>query len=153
EKELDDELRFHLEQAADKHVRAGRTRAEAERLARLELGGLDAVKEECRDARGVGLVDALVQDGPYGLRMLAKSPGFTAVAVLTLALGIGVNTAMFSVVNGVLLHPLPYPNAGELVRLHARKPNFENGSVSYPNFRDWQRMNRTFAAMAVSRGA
>src|SRR6266568_6299855 len=152
EKELDDELRFHLDKHVDKLVRAGHTRAEAERLARLELGGLEPIKEDCRDARGTGVVDGLVQDVRYGLRVLRKSPGFTAVAVLTLALGIGANTAMFSVVNGVLLHPLPYPHADELVRLHCSKPNFATGSISYPNFLDWQRMNRSFAAMAVARG-
>jgi predicted permease len=86
------------------------------------------------------------------VRVLRKSPGFTAVAVLTLALGIGANTAMFSVVNGVLLHPLRHPNPSELVRLHASKPSFSQGSISFPNFRDWQAMNSTFAAMAVSRG-
>ena len=93
----------------------------------------------------------LIQDLRYGLRMLAKNPGFTAVTVLTLALGIGANTAIFSVVNGVLLDPLPLPQPDRLVSLHASKPNFERGSISYPNFLDWQRDNNSFTAMAVYR--
>ena len=93
----------------------------------------------------------LLQDLRYGLRMLAKNPGFTAVTVLTLALGIGANTAMFSVVNGVLLNPLPFPQSDRLVSLHASKPNFERGSISYPNFLDWQKDNRSFTALAVYR--
>jgi predicted permease len=97
-------------------------------------------------------VSSLWQDIRYGLRMLAKNPGFTLVAVLTLGLGIGANTALFSVVNGVLLNPLPFPHPEQLVRLHESKPNFAKGSISYPNFRDWQRDNRSFSAVAVSRG-
>jgi predicted permease len=93
----------------------------------------------------------LMEDIRYGLRMLRKAPGFTLVVVLTLALGIGANTALFSVVNGVLLHPLPYPEAEQLVTLHESKPNFETGSISYPNFRDWQKENKTFSSIAISR--
>ncbi|HMD30587.1 MAG TPA: ABC transporter permease [Candidatus Acidoferrales bacterium] len=94
----------------------------------------------------------LWQDIRYGLRMLQKSPGFTLVAVLTLALGIGANTALFSVVNGVLLNPLPFPHPEQLVRIHESKVNFATGSISFPNFRDWRDNNRTFSAMAVTRG-
>jgi predicted permease len=93
----------------------------------------------------------LVQDIRYGLRMLLKSPGFTLVAALTLALGIGANTALFSVVNGVLLNPLPYPNPQELVEVAAKAPPFSESSVSYPNFLDWVRENRTFQALAAYR--
>lgn len=81
-----------------------------------------------------------------------KKPGFTVIAVLTLTLGIGANIALFSVVNGVLLHPLPYPHPEELPTVHASKENFLEGSIAYPNFRDWQRENTTLAALAVSRG-
>jgi predicted permease len=93
----------------------------------------------------------LFQDLRYAIRMLAKSPGFTTVAVLTLALAIGANTALFSVVNGVLLNPLPYPHAEQLVTLHESKPNFNTGSISYPNFLDWQKENHTLSSMAVAR--
>src|SRR5208282_1063370 len=96
-------------------------------------------------------MDTLWQDIRYALRTLAKSPGFTVVALATLALAIGANTALFSVVNGVLLNPLPYPHPEELVRLHESKVNFATGSISYLNFRDWQRDNQTFSAMALSR--
>jgi len=93
----------------------------------------------------------LLQDLRFGFRMLKKSPGFTAVAVVTLALGIGANTALFSVVNGVLLSPLPFPQPDQLVTLHENKPNFEGGSISYPNFRDWRKENHTFSSLALAR--
>ena len=96
-------------------------------------------------------METVLQDLRYGFRMLTKSPGFTAVAVITLALGIGANTSLFSVINGVLLSPLPFPQPDQLVTLHENKPNFEGGSVSYPNFRDWQKDNHTFSAIAVGR--
>ena len=96
-------------------------------------------------------MEGLLQDIRYGFRVLRKSPVFTLVAVLTLALGIGANTAIFSIFNGVLLSPLPYPHADRMVTLGASKPNFQNGSISYPNFRDWQKDNQTFEAMAIFR--
>jgi predicted permease len=152
ERELDDELRFHLEESVAAHMRAGHTREEAARLAHIELGGVEVVKEEVRGARGVRLIDDVVADVRYGARGLHRAPAFTAAAVLTLALGIGANSAMFSLANSVLLHSLPYPEPEQLVRLHANKPGFDQGSISFPNFLDWQASNRTFAAMAVSRG-
>src|ERR1035438_10115161 len=91
------------------------------------------------------------QDLRYGLRGLRKNPGFSLVAVLTLALGIGANTALFSIVNAVLLNPLPFPQSSELIALHESKPNFNQGSISFPNFVDWQKNNRTFASMAIYR--
>jgi len=96
-------------------------------------------------------MSTLAQDFRYGLRVLARKPGFTAVVVLTLALGIGANTAMFSVVDKVLLNSLPFPDPDRLISLHASKPNFERGSISYPNFLDWQKDNSSFTAMAVYR--
>src|SRR5579863_1410837 len=96
-------------------------------------------------------MDTLIQDLRYAGRILAKNPGFTSLAVLTLALGLGANTALFSVVNGVLLNPLPYPHPEQLVTLYESKPNFDSGSISYPNFVDWQRNNHTFSSMAVRR--
>ncbi len=98
------------------------------------------------------LEEEMTQDLRYGARMLLKNPGFTAVVVLTLALGIGANAALFSVVNGVLLNPMPFPQPEQLVTLHQSKPNFETGAIPYPNFRDWQKENRTFSAMAIFRG-
>ncbi len=97
-------------------------------------------------------MSSLIQDIRYGLRGLWRQPGFTIVAVLSLALGIGANVALFSVVNGVLLNPLPFPQPDQLVTLDQSKPNFETGAIPYPNFRDLQKENQTFAAMAISRG-
>jgi predicted permease len=96
-------------------------------------------------------METLLQDLRYGLRMLAKSPGFTAIAILTLALGIGANTALFSVVNGVLLNPLAYPHSEQLVAVYGKTPGFARASISYPNFLDWQRGTRTFSSMALYR--
>ncbi len=96
-------------------------------------------------------METLLQDLRYGLRMLAKSPGFTAIAILTLALGIGANTALFSVVNGVLLNPLAYPRSGQLVALYGKTPGFDHAPVSYLNFLDWQRETQTFSSMAIYR--
>ncbi|HLX09317.1 MAG TPA: ABC transporter permease [Thermoanaerobaculia bacterium] len=153
EAELDDELRFHWEREVERHLHAGRTHQEAIRLTRLAFGGVDQVKDSCRRARGTDPVETLLRDLGYGLRMLRNHPGFTIVAVLTLAIGIGANTALFSVVDGVLLRPLPFPHPEQLVRLHESKPNFESGSISYPNFRDWQQQNHSFAAIAIARGS
>ncbi|HXR16681.1 MAG TPA: hypothetical protein VN777_10825, partial [Terriglobales bacterium] len=89
-------------------------------------------------------MQTLLEDLRYGFRMLRKNPGFTFVAVLTLALGIGANTAVFSIVNGVLLNSLPFPEPDKLVTLFESKPNFKQGSISYPNFLDWQRDNHSF---------
>src|SRR5882672_2465336 len=98
-------------------------------------------------------LESLLQDVRYGVRMLVKAPAFSVIAVLTLALGIGANTAMFSVVNGVLLNPLPFHDSHQLVSLFQESANFKNGSISYPNFQDWRKMNNTFSAMAAYRAA
>ena len=96
-------------------------------------------------------MEMLLQDLRYGLRMLVKSPGFAAIAILTLALGIGANTALFSVVNGVLLNPLAYPHSGQLVALYGKTARFDHAAISYLNFLDWQRDAQTFSSMAIYR--
>ncbi len=149
EDELDDELRFHAEQQREKFIQSGLTLDEATRRVRLEFGGLDQVKEECREARGVSLMETLLQDVRYALRTLRKAPGFTAVAMLTLALGIGANTAIFSIVDGVLLRPLPYQDPSRLIALNETTPKVGTVSVSYPDFLDWRAQSRSFSDMAA----
>lgn len=150
EKELDEELRFHFEGQVEKHVQSGLTHEDAKRRARLEFGGLDQVKEECREARGVTFFETLFQDVRYGLRMLRKSPTFTAVAVLTLALGIGVNTAIFSVVDAVLLRPLPFRNASRLVDVTEYSPGkVDDTGVPYPDYLAWKQGATAFDETAA----
>jgi hypothetical protein len=137
--------------ASRERVERGQDKEEAGQAARREFGNVGLVKEITRETWGWGSLDRLMQDLRFGMRMTAKSPGFTAVAILTLALGIGANTALFSVVHGVLLNPLPYPEPEQLVTLAESKPNFASGSISFPNFRDWRKDNRTFSAMGLAR--
>jgi hypothetical protein len=117
ENELDDELQFHIEQQVEKHIRAGLTREEAARKTRLQFGGLGQVKEDCRESRGVSFLETATQDVRYALRQLGKAPGFTITAILTLALGIGANTAIFTLVNAMLLKNLPVADPKSLVRV------------------------------------
>src|SRR5262249_14478894 len=151
ERQLDSELRFHIEERAAELADAGLTPEEPARQARIEFGGMEGIKEECRESHRVHVLETLLQDIRYGLRMMRRNLGFTAVAILTLALGIGANTAIFSVVNGVLLNPLPYPHPEQLLGLHQSKANFANGAISFPNFLDWRKDNRSFSSMAIMR--
>jgi predicted permease len=149
ESEMDAELRSHIAAYAEDLVRTGVPQQEAMRQARMEFGGIESVKEECRESRGVSFIETLLQDIRFGLRMLHKSPGFTVVAVLTLALGIGANTSLFSVVNGVLLNPLPYPHPDQVVIASNTSSTLPETWISYPDFLDWVRDNHSFSSLAA----
>ena len=140
EQDLDQELRFHLDMEIEALVARGHSPDQARRLAERAFGGIERHKDEVRDVRGLTLLDDVVRDVRFGVRTLRKSPGFVAVALLCLGLGIGANAAVFSVIDAVLLRPLPYGAPDRLVRvfetLPARGPGWR-GSVSLPNYEDW----------------
>ncbi len=152
EQELDEELTFHLERQFEKNLNAGLEQEEAKRRVRLQFGGNEQVKEECRRARGVQPFENFLQDVRYGARVLRKAPGFTITALLTLALGIGANTALFSAVYGVLLRPLPFSDASRLVVMNETTPRVGRVAVSFPNFLDWRAQARSFSAIAAATG-
>ena len=147
--ELDAELRFHRERQLEQYTRAGLSPADARRRFALEFGGVQQTREATQDARGVSILDDVVRDIRYGTRSLLRAPAFTIVAVLTLGLGLGANTAIFSVVYRVLLRPLPYADPAALVVLNETTPKVGLVSVSYPNFQDWREQSRSFSAMSV----
>src|SRR5437868_3671239 len=148
--ELDEELQDHLERQIDYNVARGMSRSDARFAALRELGPIELHKEECRDARGLALIDSVRQDLSYALRALHKSPGFTAVAILSLAIAIGANTTIFTLVNSVLLTPLPYPGADRIVVFHEHKLNSAEPLHVHPvNFVEWRKQARSFEALAL----
>ena len=149
--DLDEELVAHIDFATQENIQRGLPPAVARTQALRAFGSLTQTRERYRVERGLPWFEPLAQDLRFAVRMLVKNPAFTAIAILTLALGIGGNTAIFSIVNGVLLNPLPFPQPDRLVAVHESKPNFENGAISYPNFLDWRKDNRTFSSMGISR--
>jgi putative ABC transport system permease protein len=148
DRQLDAELWDHVERLTADYVAAGMPAAEARRRARLEFGGLEQIKEISRDARGLRLLDEVRQDVGYAARVLTRNPGFALVAVLTLALGIGANSAMFAVADATLLRPLPFPDADRLVIVSELRPNGRRGAANPLDFVDWSERARTFDAMA-----
>jgi len=155
--ELDKELRFHFEsQVADK-VRAGMGESEARRRTRLEFGGIEQLKEDCRESRGTMWLESIAQDLRYGLRQLRKSPGFTLVAVISLTLGIGANTAIFSLLNAILLRPLPVQSPRELLLFGNGSSRGSTEAVPFESwrlfsdsfFKDFRQQNRSFSGIAA----
>ena len=150
EQELDEELRYHLERQIEVNLGSGMTTEDARYAALRAMGGIEQQKERSRDMRRVNLIEDLVRDLQYGNRVLAKSPVFTSVAVLTLALGIGANTAIFSVVNELLLRPLPFRDAERIVMLWEVTPEGRHqNTTSRANFRNWREQSTAFEEMAA----
>jgi len=152
---LEEELRGFLENAIEEKMQQGMSREEAARAVRLERGGLDATKEVVREAGWESFVETVWQDLRFGVRTLRKSPGFTAVAVLTLALGIGANTAIFSYIDAWLIKPLPYPLADRLMVLqsHDKKSGWTGTYLtSTASFLDFQKQNASFEQTALWAG-
>ncbi|MGB6668549.1 MAG: ABC transporter permease, partial [Candidatus Acidiferrum sp.] len=152
EKHLDAELRFHLEKQIADYVASGVSPEEARRRAQLDFGGLESIKQQTRESRRGNLLETLFQDLRYAARMLRKNPGFSAVAILTLGLGIGASTAIFSVVSAGLLRPLPYRAPSRLVWADEFVPHINDWAVPNPEFTNWSTHNRTFEAMAAYDG-
>jgi putative ABC transport system permease protein len=155
EKELGSELRFHIERQAEENIAAGMTAQEARRAAEREFGGVEQVKEECRDARRVNYLENLSKDIRYGFRMLRKSPSFTFFAVAVLALGIAANSAIFSIADNVLVRPLPYRDSNRLVMVweDASAYGFPKDTPALGNFADWKSRNQVFEDVSAIAGA
>src|SRR5262245_10128179 len=150
ERELDEELRYHIERQIEEHISKGMTEEEARYTALRAMGGVERRKEECRDTRRVRWVEDLMQDVRYSLRMLRKNPGFTAVAVITLALGIGANTAIFSLLDAVLLKMLPVERPEQLYLIQNVGPrNLNAGAPPYPCFEQFRERARSFTGLAA----
>ncbi len=149
EEALDEELRFHFDSEVEKNMRNGMTQEEAKRKARLAFGGHEQMKEDCREARGTSFIELTLEDTKYALRQLWANPTFALVMILTLALSIGANSAIFSVINGVLLKRLPYPEPDRLMRIFLSSPDFPQFPLNPFDFRDFRARNHSFETTAA----
>lgn len=149
ESDLTDELRFHFENEVEKYKRAGLSADEARRRARLSFGSDASVADDCRDARGTGFIENLRRDVRYAMRQLFAKPAFAAVLILTLALSIGANSAIFSVIDSVLIRSLPYPQANRLVYLYLSSPEYPKFPLNPFDFRDYRTRSKSFESMAA----
>jgi len=149
ESELDRELSFHLDQQAQENIARGMSSADAYAAAKRGLGGVAQIQEECRDMRRTNYVETIWSDFRYAVRTLARAPGFTIIIVLTLALSIGANIAIFSVIQGVLLRPLPYGQPERLVRVYFQSDSQPKFPLNPNDFRDFRERNRTFDSVAA----
>src|SRR5215831_8416258 len=148
DRELDAEMSSHLELAIEENLRRGLSPEEARRQALVRFGGSQQAKEQHREARSLPFLETLLQDLRFAFRVLRKSPGFTAIAILTLALGIGASTSIFSVVDAVLLRPLPYPHAEQIVTVWELSANSHRMHLADPNFLDFREQSRTLVGLA-----
>ena len=149
ESELDREMRYHLERQVDENIRARMNAQEAREAAARMFGGVSQIEEQCRDMRRTQYLENFLQDLRYAVRMLGKSPAFTIVIVLTLALSIGANSAIFGVIDGVLLKPLPYPQAERIARVFYRSPLYPKFPLNPWDFLDFRARNRSFENLAM----
>jgi predicted permease len=149
ERELDEEIQFHFDRQVEKYLKSGMSEAESKRRARLAFGGHEQVKENCREARGTGFIELTLQDAKYALRQLSANPTFTLIMILTLALSIGANSAIFSVINGVLLKRLPYRQPDRLVRLFLSSREYPKFPLNPFDFLDFRARNHSFDAIAA----
>jgi putative ABC transport system permease protein len=149
EREMEEEMGFHLEQEIAKHMRAGMTQRAARRRALIAFGGVEASREAMRDGRGGRWLDDLLVDIRYAMRWQLRAPAFTAVAVFTLALGIGATTALFAVLNSVLFEPLPYPESDRLAMVYARNEERGGNNVSYPDYLSWKEQVKSFQQLGI----
>jgi putative ABC transport system permease protein len=149
ERDLDEDVRTHIEMLTEENLRKGMTPEDARYAALREFGGVEQIKEECRDSWTVRFINELAQDIRYGLRQLRRNPGFTAVAVLTLALGIGANTAVFSVLNAALIRPLTFPHPKRLVAATEFYPKFNHSMVLTPEYAAWKKQSNSFSQLGA----
>ena len=149
DEQLDSELRFHFEKLVDENIAAGMAAQEARRQAMLEFGGHEQIKEDLRDVHRVSVIESTLANLKFAIRLIRKSPSFSIAVILTLALGIGANSAVFSAIDAIILRPLPFPNSDQLMRIdqYDTKGKSPQPFVAPVRLEDWNRMNSTFQAI------